>query len=117
MKSALSLVALGLAATAQAAYYEYTTVTGYFQQDEASTDASTFDYTATNFGLINRTYDAEGTSTSTSNLSQWQRFYNHVHALNKHAPHKTEYKVFFFGRHGEGWHNAAESFYGTPAWN
>ena len=20
-------------------------------------------------------------------------------------------------RHGEGWHNAAESFYGTPAWN
>ena len=21
------------------------------------------------------------------------------------------------GRHGEGWHNAAESFYGTPAWN
>jgi hypothetical protein len=44
MKSALSLVALGLAATAQAAYYEYTTVTGYFLQDEASTDPSTFDY-------------------------------------------------------------------------
>lgn len=21
------------------------------------------------------------------------------------------------GRHGEGWHNAAETFYGTPAWN
>ncbi|RLL98289.1 hypothetical protein CFD26_107376 [Aspergillus turcosus] len=117
MKCALSLVALGLAATAQAAYYEYeyTTVTGYFLQDEASTDPSTFDYTANNFGLINRTYDAD--STSSSKLTQWQRFYNQVHALNKHAPHKTEYKVFFFGRHGEGWHNAAESYYGTPAWN
>jgi hypothetical protein len=44
MKCALSLVALGLAATAQAAYYEYTTVPGYFLQDEASTDPSTFDY-------------------------------------------------------------------------
>ncbi|RHZ65547.1 hypothetical protein CDV55_101863 [Aspergillus turcosus] len=115
MKCALSLVALSLAATAQAAYYEYTTVTGYFLQDEASTDPSTFDYTANNFGLINRTYDAD--STSSSKLTQWQRFYNQVLALNKHAPHMTEYKVFFFGRHGEGWHNAAESYYGTPAWN
>jgi hypothetical protein len=29
----------------------------------------------------------------------------------------VQYKVLFMGRHGEGWHNAAESFYGTPAWN
>jgi len=21
------------------------------------------------------------------------------------------------GRHGEGWHNAAETYYGTTAWN
>lgn len=28
-----------------------------------------------------------------------------------------EYKVLFLGRHGEGWHNVAESYYGTPAWN
>ena len=27
------------------------------------------------------------------------------------------YKLLFIGRHGEGYHNAAESFYGTPAWN
>jgi hypothetical protein len=27
------------------------------------------------------------------------------------------YKVLFMGRHGEGFHNAAESYYGTPAWN
>lgn len=44
MKCALSLLTLGLAATTQAAYYEYTTATGYFLQDEASTDPSTFDY-------------------------------------------------------------------------
>ena len=27
------------------------------------------------------------------------------------------YKVLFLGRHGDGIHNAAESYYGTPAWN
>ena len=27
------------------------------------------------------------------------------------------YKVLFLARHGEGFHNAAETYYGTPAWN
>lgn len=27
------------------------------------------------------------------------------------------YKLLFIGRHGEGYHNAAQTFYGTPAWN
>ncbi|RMZ83473.1 hypothetical protein DV737_g1588, partial [Chaetothyriales sp. CBS 132003] len=26
-------------------------------------------------------------------------------------------QLLFLGRHGEGWHNAAETYYGTPAWN
>lgn len=34
-----------------------------------------------------------------------------------HNDGSTHYKLFFLGRHGEGWHNAAETFYGTPAWN
>lgn len=38
-------------------------------------------------------------------------------SLNADAPLDTVYKLFWFGRHGEGFHNAAESFYGTPAWN
>jgi hypothetical protein len=33
------------------------------------------------------------------------------------ANSNTVYKVLFMGRHGEGFHNAAESYYGTPSWN
>jgi broad specificity phosphatase PhoE len=29
----------------------------------------------------------------------------------------VQYKVLFMGRHGEGYHNVAEAYYGTPAWN
>lgn len=44
----LQTAILGLAALAKASYINYTTVTGYFLQDEASTDASTFVYVGTN---------------------------------------------------------------------
>lgn len=37
--------------------------------------------------------------------------------MNALAPYNTVYKVLFLGRHGEGYHNAAQNFYGTPAWN
>jgi hypothetical protein len=29
----------------------------------------------------------------------------------------VQYKVLYMGRHGEGYHNVAEAFYGTPAWD
>ncbi|KAE8372141.1 histidine phosphatase superfamily [Aspergillus bertholletiae] len=116
--SGLTSVALGLAAVAEASYINYTTVTGYFLQDEASTDPSTFDFTTTNFGLINRTYPSDkGHSKKNNHHTQWERFYNQVVELNHKAPHNVDYKVLFLGRHGQGWHNAAEDYYGTPAWN
>lgn len=37
--------------------------------------------------------------------------------MNSAAPPNTVYKVLFMGRHGEGYHNVAESAFGTPAWN
>jgi broad specificity phosphatase PhoE len=40
-----------------------------------------------------------------------------VNTLNAEADSKTQHKVLFLARHGEGYHNAAETFYGTPAWN
>ncbi|GLB06052.1 hypothetical protein AtubIFM57258_001348 [Aspergillus tubingensis] len=111
-------LAIALTAIAQASYINYTTVTGYFLQDEASTDASTFDYTTTNFGLINRTYPSDNTHNHNDNqLTQWERFHHHITTLNHHSPPTISYKVLFLGRHGEGYHNAAESYYGTPAWN
>lgn len=50
-------------------------------------------------------------------MTQWQRFYHQVQKLNEDSSQDVEYKVLFLGRHGEGWHNAAETYYGTPAWN
>ncbi|KAJ5587664.1 uncharacterized protein N7459_003429 [Penicillium hispanicum] len=114
---ALSPALLGLAACVRASTVEYTTVPGYFLQDESSTDASNFDYTAVNFGLINRTYPADRELQKHVEHTPWERFYHQVQQLNVNSPKNVEYKVLFLGRHGEGWHNAAETYYGTPAWN
>jgi broad specificity phosphatase PhoE len=73
---------------------------------------------ATNFGLINQTYPNIPTKNKKGDsLSQWQQFSHVVRKLNKHAEKHVVYKLLFLGRHGEGFHNAAETFYGTPAWN
>lgn len=98
-------------------YIHYSTVTGFFLQDDTSTNSSTFSFTATNFGLINRTYPTDTNYDPRGKKTQWQRFANQVFRLNRDAPHDTQYKLLYMGRHGEGYHNTAESFYGTPAWN
>ncbi|KAL8866390.1 MAG: hypothetical protein Q9174_006330, partial [Haloplaca sp. 1 TL-2023] len=49
--------------------------------------------------------------------TQWQRFAHAVFRLNRSSGRFTQYKLLYLGRHGEGYHNAAESYYGTPAWN
>ncbi|KAE8447826.1 hypothetical protein EG329_010055 [Mollisiaceae sp. DMI_Dod_QoI] len=100
-----------------AEYISYTSVPGYFLQDNNATNASTFDFVATNFGLINQTYPADSQFDPKDQKSQWQRFANQVFRLNLEAPSNIQYKVLFIGRHGEGFHNAAESYFGTPAWN
>ena len=67
------------------------------------------------FGLINRTYPAD--NSASKNLTQWQRFEHQVYQLNRQAPRGTEYKLLYMGRHGDGYHNDAQAYYGTPAWN
>ena len=66
--------------------------------------------------MINQSYPDE-TSHHVSALTQWQKFAIELHRLNSEAAHGVSYKLLFLGHHGEGWHNAAETFYGTPAWN
>lgn len=73
--------------------------------------------TATNFGLINQTYTSQKDCPYGQNATQWQRFAYELARLNHEAPSSVTYKLLFLGRHGQGWHNAAESYYGTPAWN
>jgi hypothetical protein len=72
-----------------------------------------------NFGLLNRTYPSDANFDPHHKKTQWQRFANYVESLNHDCSKSKQvnYKVLFMGRHGEGWHNAAETFYGTPAWN
>ena len=114
--ASLSVGLLRVGVSAADTYINYTTVTGYFLQDEPSTNASSFNFMTTNFGLINRTYPSDE-SVHRQNLTQWQRFQHQVAALNRAAPQGTEYKLLFMGRHGDGYHNDAQAFYGTPAWN
>ena len=71
---------------------------------------------STDFGLINRTYDTDGPDGS-QHKTQWQRFGDYVSTLNRESGRHVQYKVLYMGRHGEGVHNVAEAYYGTPAWN
>lgn len=87
------------------AYLNYTTVTGIFLQDDNATNATTFDFTATNFGLINRTYPSDSScpQSASGDLTQWQLFAHYLSYLNKNAPSSVQYRLFWFGRHGEGY--------------
>lgn len=73
--------------------------------------------TATNFGLINQTYDSDASFDPAGTKTQWERFENEVAALNVGSTADERFAVLYLGRHGEGYHNVAESSYGTPAWN
>ena len=103
--------------SASHALLKYTTVTGYFLQDEPTTNATTFDFLTTNFGLINRSYPSDPSYNPHGKRTQWQRFAHQVSLLNEKAPRHTTYKLLLLGRHGDGFHNDAEAYYGTPAWN
>jgi hypothetical protein len=94
-------------------YINYSAVTGYFVQDDNATSPDGFDYSLYNFGLINQTYDTD----TDASLTQWQRFAKKLEDLQDNAPTNVQYKLAFMGRHGEGNHNAMESYVGTPAWN
>ncbi|KAF1947355.1 phosphoglycerate mutase-like protein [Clathrospora elynae] len=95
----------------------YSVVTGIFQQDDNATDPSTFNFTASNFGLIDRSYPSDSSCPDRKHTTQWQRLAHYISTLNKKAKNNERYSLFFMGRHGEGYHNAAETYFGTPAWN
>ncbi|KAM0801782.1 phosphoglycerate mutase family protein [Usnea florida] len=96
---------------------KYTTVPGFFLQDEPSTDPGAFDYAASDFGLIKRTYDTDKEYDPDRKKSQWERFHQQIARLNSTSGNRIRYKVIYMGRHGEGVHNVAEACYGTPAWD
>ncbi|PWY96516.1 phosphoglycerate mutase family protein [Aspergillus sclerotioniger CBS 115572] len=104
--------------TPSKSHWRFSTVPGFFYQSEPSTNASTFDYASSNFGLIPRSYPTDTTTTpETKTKSPWERFAHHIRSLNDTSDENTCYKVLFLGRHGEGYHNVAEREYGTVEWD
>ncbi|KGM91806.1 uncharacterized protein PADG_12122 [Paracoccidioides brasiliensis Pb18] len=98
-------------------HFEYSTVPGYFLQDDPDTDPADFDYATSAFGLKTQPYDTDASFDPHRNKTQWERFAYKLHSLNVHADPDTEFKLLYLGRHGEGFHNVAERLYGTEAWD
>ncbi|KAF2010766.1 phosphoglycerate mutase-like protein [Aaosphaeria arxii CBS 175.79] len=100
-------------------HFKFTVLKGYFQQSEDETNDKEFDFRKSNFGLINRSYpsDESGDTEESSAKQQWRRFEKYVRKLNDESAENEYIKVLFLGRHGQGWHNVAETKYGTAAWD
>lgn len=96
--------------------YELEAVTGVFMQSEPMTDPTDFDNAAQNFGLIHRKYPTDQ-NTVASVSTDWQRFMRYVRYLESSSGDAITYKLLFLGRHGEGYHNVAEAYYGTKDWD
>ncbi|KDQ22254.1 hypothetical protein PLEOSDRAFT_62372 [Pleurotus ostreatus PC15] len=59
--------------------------------------------------------------TTATSPDRWTKLFHQIAELNSnaksHGGSEVEFKLFFLGRHGEGFHNVAEAKYGTPAWD
>lgn len=79
--------------------WKFEVVPGYFKQESADTDDSKFNYFNEHLGR----------------LKPWSEILADVEALNSKGD--DVYKLFLLGRHGQGYHNLANSKYGEKAWN
>jgi broad specificity phosphatase PhoE len=96
----------------------YSVVPDIFLQSLPTTDPATFNFSTSNFGLIPRSYPSDDSCPDRRRATQWQKLAHYISTLNQHSRHKNDrYALLFLGRHGQGFHNAAESYFGTPAWN
>lgn len=76
-------------------------VPGYFKQLDSNTDETRFNYFKEHFGKE----------------KPWEQILADVRALNEKSGPDVVHKVFFLGRHGQGFHNLANLKYGEKAWN
>lgn len=82
-------------------HWKFEVVDGYFKQLLPETDETTFDYFKENFGK----------------MKPWEEIFQELDELNEKADDSTVYKLFFLGRHGQGFHNLANLKYGEKEWN
>ncbi|CEQ38919.1 SPOSA6832_00375 [Sporobolomyces salmonicolor] len=85
---------------------DYTAVDGFFIQSAPTfNDSDAYDPLSDSFGIIDKS------------PTRWNRFQDKVDRLNADSHEHAAYKVFFLARHGQGWHNVAETKYGSKAWD
>jgi len=78
----------------------YTTVPGFFLQDDPESKEDNPQAIPLRFGLKDDSAD------------RWTKFKTEIERLHVNAPPETRYKVIFLGRHGEGYHNLGVEKYG-----
>ena len=67
---------------------------------------------------MSRTYPTDPPSSGPpGQQSQWSRLGSYLRSLNSASTPQTKIKLLYLARHGEGFHNVAESYYGTSEWN
>ncbi|KAK5948968.1 putative phosphoglycerate mutase pmu1 [Knufia fluminis] len=102
-------------------HFTFTAPPSYFLPSLESTNPATFDLTTTNFGLISQPYSSDSSLDRRHNddppPTNWQRFAHHISTLDEHAPTDTSYHILYLARHGQGYHNLAEGYYGTQPWD
>lgn len=81
-------------------HWTFEIVQGFFKQSDESTDVLKFNY-LDNFGR----------------LLTWEEIFTQLKALNEQSAENECYKVLFLARHGQGFHNVANSKYGQKAWD
>ncbi|KAB5591992.1 GTPase-activating protein gyp1 [Ceratobasidium theobromae] len=96
----------GLATTAMSATQGYGSGKTFSYETDSTTDPAAVGPNPPAFGLKN-----------TTSTTYWSDFKNSINKLQKEAPNGVKYVVCWFGRHGQGWHNVAESYYGTANWD
>ncbi|KAL2914604.1 putative phosphoglycerate mutase pmu1 [Polyrhizophydium stewartii] len=82
----------------------FTIVPGFFAQDDPANSPSNYPLIGPSLGLLD------------NSTTRWATFQKRFQDLQCSDPNSV-YKLMYVMRHGEGYHNVAESTYGTPAWN
>ncbi|ORY22492.1 histidine phosphatase superfamily [Naematelia encephala] len=85
--------------------FKYEVVQGFFIQNGPEPKYMEFeDMLQRSFGLID------------TSPERWNNLRRDVAKLQAQATDGVQYKVFFLGRHGQGWHNFGASKYGVDPW-
>ncbi|KAJ7328507.1 histidine phosphatase superfamily [Mycena albidolilacea] len=88
--------------------FAYETLSGFFSQDDPLAIPATIGAewkVPPRFGLLDPSDE------------RWSKLSTKLSGLNTSGGANTSYKLFFFGRHGQGYHNLGREKYGNQAWD